>query len=557
MLIKNIVIILFATTFIISCKGSGKNKNSEEILQKETTKEEVTKNEVDLSIYGDALSSSSIAEPINLIPAISSDSASHQVAAYIYNGLVKYDKDLNLIGDLASKWEISKDNKSITFYLKKGVKWHDGVEFTAEDVKFTYEFMISDDTPTSYDGDFRKIKEFQVIDDYTVKVTYDKPYAPALNSWGMWIMPSHLLKNTSATKSTLQRKPIGTGPYILDEWDTGKSITLKAFDDYFEGKPKIERIIFRIIPDQATQFMELLNGSIDIMGLNPMQAAKQTSNSRYINQYNTYSYLDSAYTYVGYNLRKAPFDDVLVRRALSYATPKEDIVNGIIFGKGQVATGPYKPNTYWYNPNVERYDYNIEKAKSLLAEAGYKDSNNDGILEKNGKKLQFDLITNQGNTTRSQIAEILQRSWAQIGVKVNIRILEWATFINEYINKGNFDAIVMGWNIVQDPDIFDVWSSSRCGGNGLNFICYKNDEVDRLLEVGQSTYDNKERKKAYDKIQEILAQDAPYTFLYVPDSNTALSKRFRNINPAPAGISYNFIDWYVPKEEQKYYFVVE
>ncbi len=557
MLIKNIVIILFATTFMFSCKGSGKNKNSEEVLQKEITKEETVKKEVDLSIYGDALSSSSIAEPINLIPAISSDSASHQVAGYIYNGLVKYDKDLNLTGDLASKWEISKDNKSITFYLKKGVKWHDGVEFTAEDVKFTYEFMISDDTPTSYDGDFRKIKDFQVIDDYTVKVTYDKPYAPALNSWGMWIMPSHLLKNTSATKSTLQRKPIGTGPYILDEWDTGKSITLKAFDDYFEGKPKIERIIFRIIPDQATQFMELLNGSIDIMGLNPMQAAKQTSNSRYINQYNTYSYLDSAYTYVGYNLRKAPFDDVLVRRALSYATPKEDIVNGIIFGKGQVATGPYKPNTYWYNPNVERYDYNIEKAKSLLAQAGYKDSNNDGILEKNGKKLQFDLITNQGNTTRSQIAEILQRSWAEIGVKVNIRILEWATFINEYINKGNFDAIVMGWNIVQDPDIFDVWSSSRCGGNGLNFICYKNEEVDRLLEVGQSTYDNAERKKAYDKIQEILAEDAPYTFLYVPDSNTALSKRFRNINPAPAGISYNFIDWYVPKEEQKYYFVVE
>lgn len=557
MLIKNIVIILFATTFMFSCKGSGKNKNSEEVLQKEITKEETVKKEVDLSIYGDALSSSSIAEPINLIPAISSDSASHQVAGYIYNGLVKYDKDLNLTGDLASKWEISKDNKSITFYLKKGVKWHDGVEFTAEDVKFTYEFMISDDTPTSYDGDFRKIKDFQVIDNYTVKVTYDKPYAPALNSWGMWIMPSHLLKNTSATKSTLQRKPIGTGPYILDEWDTGKSITLKAFDDYFEGKPKIERIIFRIIPDQATQFMELLNGSIDIMGLNPMQAAKQTSNSRYINQYNTYSYLDSAYTYVGYNLRKAPFDDVLVRRALSYATPKEDIVNGIIFGKGQVATGPYKPNTYWYNPNVERYDYNIEKAKSLLAQAGYKDSNNDGILEKNGKKLQFDLITNQGNTTRSQIAEILQRSWAEIGVKVNIRILEWATFINEYINKGNFDAIVMGWNIVQDPDIFDVWSSSRCGGNGLNFICYKNEEVDRLLEVGQSTYDNAERKKAYDKIQEILAEDAPYTFLYVPDSNTALSKRFRNINPAPAGISYNFIDWYVPKEEQKYYFVVE
>ncbi len=541
MIFRNIIYVLIVAVFIVGCKGGNKPKN-------------VTKEEIDKIAYGDGLASSSIAEPINLIPAISSDSASHQVTAYIYNGLVKYDKNLNLVGDLAEKWEISPDNKSITFYLRKNVKWHDGADFTAEDVKFTYEFMISDETPTSYDGDFRKIKNFEIIDDYTVKVTYDEPYSPALNSWGMWIMPSHLLKGINPAKSTLQRNPIGTGPYRFEEWDTGKTVTLTAFDNYFEGRPKIDKIIFRIIPDQATQFMELLNGSIDIMSLNPMQATKQTNNPRYINQYSTYSYLDNAYTYIGYNLRKEPFNDIRVRKALSYATPKEDIVNGIIFGKGVVATGPYKPGTYWYNPNVEKYDYNLEKARQLLKEAGYTDKNNDGILEKNGKKLEFELITNQGNTTRSQIAEILQRSWAEIGVKVNIRILEWATFINEYINKGNFSAIVMGWTIVQDPDIFDVWSSSRCGGNGLNFICYKNEEVDRLLEVGQRTYDLKERKMAYDKIQEILADEAPYTFLYVPDSNTALSKRFKNIYPAPAGISYNFIDWYVPKTLQKYKF---
>lgn len=554
MIVKKIFFSLVATIFIVSCTKSSGNKDNQE-KEKEVAKVEAKK--VDASLYGDALSSSSIAEPINLIPAISSDSASHQVAGYVYNGLVKYDKDLKLTGDLAESWEISKDNLSITFHLKKGVKWHDGEDFTAEDVKFTYEFMIADDTPTSYDGDFRKVKEFEIIDDYTVKVTYEEPYSPALNSWGMWIMPSHLLKGVSPSKSSLQRSPIGTGPYVFEEWQTGKSVTLKAFDDYFEGKPKIEKVILRIIPDQATQFMELLSGSIDIMGLNPMQAAKQTSNPRYQEQYNTYSYLDNAYTYVGYNLKKEPFDNILVRKALSYATPKHEIVNGIIFGKGVVATGPYKPGTYWYNENVEKYQYNLAKAQELLSKAGYIDSNNDGILEKDGKDLEFDLITNQGNTTRSQIAEVLQRSWSQIGVKVNIRILEWATFINEYINKGNFSAIVMGWNIVQDPDLFDVWSSTRCGNNGLNFICYENDEVDRLLEVGQKTYDLKSRKKAYDRIQEILAEEAPYTFLYVPDSNTALNKRFRNIKPAASGISYNFIDWYVPKVEQKYFFKSE
>ena len=550
MILKHIFVSLFAVFILFGCKGGSKDvaptsedKGFNPPVQKASHYD-----------FGDGLASSSIAEPINLIPAISSDSASHQVASYIYNGLVKYDKNLNLTGDLAEKWEISPDSKSITFYLRKNVKWHDGEDFTAHDVKFTYEFMISDDTPTSYDGDFRKITDFEIIDDYTVRVTYPEPYAPALNSWGMWIMPEHLLKGVPPSKSPLQRHPVGTGPYVFEEWDTGKSVTLKAFDNYFEGRPKLDKIMIRVIPDQATQFMELLNGTTDIMSITPMQAAKQTNIPRYKDQYNTYAYLDNAYTYVGYNLRKEPFNDKLVRQALSYATPKDDIISGILFGNGTAATGPYKPGTFWYNENVKKYPYDTEQAKSLLAQAGWKDSDGDGILEKNGKKLKFELITNQGNSTRSQIAEILQRSWKEIGVDVEIRILEWATFINEYINKGNFSAIVMGWNIVQDPDIFDVWSSERCGGNGLNFICFQNEEVDKLLEAGQATYDLNERKAAYDRIQEILAEEQPYTFLYVPNSHTALNKRFENIEPAPAGISHNFIDWYVPKDKQKYTF---
>ena len=290
------------------------------------------------------------------------------------------------------------------------------------------------------------------------------------------------------------------------------------------------------------------------MSLNAMQATKQTSSARYVNQYNTYSYLDNAYTYVGYNLRKEPFNDKHVRQALSYASPKQEIIDGILFGKGVPATGPYKPGTYWYNGNVKKYEYDLAKAAALLSEAGWADEDKDGILEKDGNKLRFELLTNQGNTTRSQIAEVLQRSWKQIGVQADIRVIEWATFINEYINKGKFSAIVMGWNIIQDPDIFDVWSSSKCGGNGLNFICFQNDEVDKLLLAGQGSYDPTVRKAAYDRLQEILAEEQPYTFLYVPDSNTALSKRFKNIIPAPAGITHNFTDWYVPQNMRKYNF---
>lgn len=543
MILKRLIIVLLVSVSIFGCKKK----------EADTKEANATINTIDV-VYGDALSTGEIGEPINLIPAIASDSASHGVASYIYNGLVKYNKDLNLIGDLAKSWSITNDNKTITFVLRDDVKWHDGQPFTAADVKFTYEFMIADDTPTSYDGDFRKVKDFEIIDNYTVRISYDEPYSPALNGWGIWIMPAHLLKGVQASKSPLQRKPVGTGPYILEEWNSGKSITLKANPDYFLGRPKVDKVMVRVIPDQATQFLELLNGSIDIMSLTPIQAAKQTENQRYSDSYETYSHLDNSYTYVGYNLQKAPFNDKRVRQALSYGTPKDEIIEGILFGKGVAATGPYKPGGFWHSENVKKFDYDIEKAKNLLAEAGYKDTNGDGILEKDGKKLRFEMITNQGNSSRSQVAEILQRSWKEIGVQVDIRILEWATFLNEYINKGNFDAIVMGWNIIQDPDIFDVWSSTKCGGNGLNFICFKNDEVDRLLEAGQASYNPKIRKKAYDKLQEILAEEQPYTFLYVPYANTALNKRFKNVKPELAGIDYNFIDWYVPLAEQKYHF---
>ncbi len=546
---KYILLLLLILAVFVGCK-------KKEVVESEPpVSNEVAKTEpIVTEEYGDAIAQATIGEPINLIPAISSDSASHEIASYVYSGLVKYDKNLQLVGELAESWEISPDNLSIIFNLRKGVKWHDGEEFNADDVRFTYEMMVSDDTPTSYDADFRKVKNFEVIDNYTVKVTYPEPYAPALNSWGMWVMPEHLLAGKSLTQSPLQRMPVGTGAYKLEEWDAGKSLTLVAFDNYFEGRANIDKIIMRIIPDQATQFLELLGGAIDIMPLTPVQATKQTTNERYTSQYTTYSHLADAYTYVGYNLRKAPFNDKRVRQALTYATPKDEIIRGVLFSEGKPATGPYKPGTYWHNENVMQYVYDLDEARRLLLEAGFTDNNNDGKLEYKGKPFKFEILTNQGNAVRAQTAEILQKSWSQLGIDVEIRIIEWATFINEYINKGNFNVIVMGWNIVVDPDIFDVWHSSRCSESGLNFICFDNEEADKLIEAGQRTYDPAERKAVYDRFQEILAEEQPYTFLYVPNANTAISSRFRNIEPTPSGITHNFNDWFVPKAEQKYHF---
>lgn len=515
-------------------------------------KEDAVKRRADSSKFGDSLIEGSIGEPSNLIPILATDSASHSVAALIYNGLLKYDKNLNLVGDLAYKWEISADKKVITFHLRKGIKWHDGAVFTAKDVKFTYETIIDNNTPTAYDSDFRIIDKVETPDDYTVKIYYKYPYAPALSSWTVNILPEHKLKGVPITKSDLQRAPIGTGPYKFKEWKSGHSITLEANENYYEGRPNIDRYTMKIIPDTSTMFLELLNKNIDLMGLSPLQFSKQTDNPRFVEQYNKYNYLSNSYTYIGYNLKNKFFQDKRVRQALSYATPKEDIIKGVLFGLGEPADGPFKPGTIWYTDNVTKYKYDLEKAKQLLRDAGFEDKNGDGILEKDGTPFSFTITTNQGNTTRSSIAEILQHSWKKIGVKVEIRILEWATFITEYINKRNFDVVILGWTIPMEPDPYDVWHSSRCEGKNLNFICYQNKEVDTLIEQGRIEFDIEKRKQIYHKIAQILADDQPYTFLYYPKALIALHKRFKNVEEAPAGIMHNFIDWYVEKDQRRY-----
>lgn len=502
--------------------------------------------------YGDIIVRGDIGDASNLIPILASDSASHSIAGLIYNGLVKYDKDMNIVGDLAESWDISDDGLVITFHLRKGVKWHDGKPFTAKDVLYTYQVTVDPKTPTAYAGDFLKVKKAEVLDDYTFRVTYDKPFAPSLISWSSAVLPRHLLEGQDITKSSLARHPVGTGPYLFKEWLAGQKIVLVSNADYFEGRPYVDGHVTRIIPDMATMFLELRARNIDMMGLTPLQYTRQTENNLFRQSFDKYRYLAFAYTYLGYNLKHPFFADKRVRQAISYAINKEEIISGVLLGLGKPATGPYKPGTWAYNENVKTYSYNPQKARELLRAAGWTKTNNDGFLEKDGRPFTFELITNQGNETRQKCAEIIQRQLKEVGIDVKIRILEWAAFINDFISKRRFEAVILGWTIPLDPDAYDVWHSSKTAPEELNFISYKNPEVDALLEKARSTFDQKLRKKYYDRFQEILVEDQPYTFLYVPDELVIISKRFRGIEPAPIGLSHNFIKWYVPKDEQKY-----
>jgi peptide/nickel transport system substrate-binding protein len=506
--------------------------------------------------YGDTLVEASIGDISGLIPNITSDSASHEVGGLIYSNLVRTNKDLEVEGELAERWDISKDELTITFHLRKGAKWHDGEEVTADDVDFTYRYMIDPKTPTAYAESFRQVRRAEVVDRYTYRVTYEKPYAPGLLSWGIWILPRHILEpawkaGVDLRTSQQNRHPIGSGPYRFMEWKTGEKIVLESNHDYFEGRPYINRVVYRIIPDPSTIFMELKAKNIDMAGLTPIQFRRQTEYPAFQKAFYRYQYLSNGYTYLGFNLRDPRFQDRRVRQAIANAIDKQEIIDGILLGLGRPAVGPYKPGTWWYKSDVKTFPFDPGRAKALLAEVGWKPGS-DGILEKDGKPFSFTIRTNQGNLVRQQTAEIIQRRLRAIGIDVKIHVVEWAAFINTFIRKRDFEAIILGWGLGTDPDQYEIWHSSKTGSEELNHISYKNPKVDDLLEAGRRTFDQAKRKAIYGELQEIMAEDQPVVFLFVPDALSVVSSRVRGIEPAAAGISYNFTKWYVPASLQRY-----
>lgn len=490
-----------------------------------------------------------------LIPLFADDTVSASMCNLIYSGLTKVDKDLNIKGDLAERWEISKNALSITFYLKKNVKWHDGEPFTAEDVCFTFKTILNPDMFCPYISSYVYINNIEVLDDYTIRFNYAKPYAPALVKFGMGIIPKHIFENVKDIKCSIySRCPIGTGPYKFFKWESGRYIILEANDDYFEHTPGVRRYVYRIIPDEAIQFLELVSGGIDSMDLNAYQFFKRSDTTQFKKNINKYKYLARSYTYIGYNLDNFLFKDPMVRAALSYAINKNDIISGALMGMAEVSDGPFLKGTPYYDEKVKQYPYDPEKAVKLLNKAGWKDTDSDGVLEKDGKEFKFSLITNQGYAARENAAAIIQDQWQKIGVKAQVRVIAWSAFLDQFVNKKNFQAVILGWTIPIDPDIYSVWHTDSSRQGGLNFISYSNKRVDRLIEQSRQEFNSDKRMRICRKIHKLISKDAPYTFLYFPYTMPAVNKRFQGINPAQAGIEYNFIDWYVPENEVKYKF---
>ena len=500
--------------------------------------------------YGGRIIMGSIGEASNLIPYLASDSASAEVASFLYAAPLEYDKDFNIVKSAAEEWEVLEDGTFMRFKLKEGILWQDGYPLTADDVTFTYQLMIDPKTPTAYAADFLTVQDYRQTGPLSFEARYAAPYARAAITWMHPILPKHILEKENIASTKFSRDPIGAGPFKLKSWESGSRITLEANDLYFKGSPYLDEVIYRIIPDTTTMFLEARAGKLDFIGLSPQQYLRQTQGKTWEENWRKYKYLSSGYTYLGLNLNSPFFKDKKVRQALSYAIDRRGIVKGALLGMGEPAFGPYKPGTWAYHETLQPYAYAPEKARTLLAEAGWT-LGKDGFLEKDGVPFEFTILVNQGNDERIKVAVILQQMFRSVGVKVAIRTVEWAAFIKEFVNTKKFDALILAWNILDDPDIFDVWHSSAISTNGLNFVSFSNEEVDDLLERGRASADKAARKQIYDRFQEILHDEQPYLFLYVPYALPMVQSRFHGIKPAPAGITYNFDRWWVPRALQQ------
>jgi peptide/nickel transport system substrate-binding protein len=312
--------------------------------------------------------------------------------------------------------------------------------------------------------------------------------------------------------------------------------------------------MYRIIPETASDEMEILSRQLDYSGIYPFefQRMKEVPFMR------VYTQPSLGYIYIGYNLKNPLFQDRRVRRALAYAINREAIVRYVLYGLGVVATGPFPNNMWYWNPHVKPIPYDPERARQLLAEAGWHRSR-DGRLERGGKPFRFTLITNSGNDTRRDVAVLVQRQLRNIGIDVRLEFYEWSVFITDFIDARHFDACLLGWSLSVDPDAYEVWDSSQIK-TGFNFISYKNPEVDRLLVEGRTEYGHEKRKQIYWRIHELIAEDQPYTFLFVPLNLSILKKKFvllektktgkdifRPIRMEKAGLFYDIAKWYVPK----------
>ena len=500
---------------------------------------------------GDALVVGVIGDVDSLNPLTLETQGAFDIADLLFVSLTRANPDYLSAPWLARSWEFSEDHQELTFHLRDDVYWHDGVKTTAHDVCFTLEKQQDPKTGYSNIKDKQYIKECVVLDDYTAKFVFEQTYPYQL--WDVvngHIAPKHILEEVSDGKmvrADFNRNPVGNGPFRFKEWKAQQYIELEANQDYFEGRPPLDRILFKVVPDQENLVIQLKSGQIDFMEAVPPRFYEDLSQQENLV---AHVYPSRSYIYLGWNLLNPLFESRKVRQALTLAINRQEIIDSLLLEFGEISKGPVLPILWAYNPNLPDFSYDPEKARQYLAEEGWKDTDGDGWLDKDGRKFSFTLKTNKGNQIREDITVLVQDMLKEVGIEVRPNILEWTILVSDSTKK-EFEGILMGWVADLKVDMTTLWHSESISDK-FNFVSYSNPEFDRLNDAAVMEMDEEKARQMWWRAQEMIVEDQPYTFVYTPKRINFVHKRFQNVQMETVGWHFNLSQWWVPREQQVY-----
>lgn len=488
------------------------------------------------------------AEPDTLNPITATDVYASRINSLLFDSLVERNNEtLEFEAELAKRWTVSADQKTFTFYLRPGLKWHDGKPVSVDDIIFSFEKimdpMVAAPNLRAY---YQQIESVREVAPGVVSFRFKEPYFMALNfAGGIPIIPKHLYEGELDFNRAAQgRAPIGNGPYRFVSWETGRGIFLERNEDYWGEKPAIKRIEYRIISEDAVALQSLKKGDLDMAGMRPIQWVMQTKSEKFNQQFAKYKYYTPGYSFIGWNLRRPYFQDARVRQALTHLVDRESILKTLSFGLGKVVTGPFYTEGQDYNRDVRAWGYDPSQAKKLLDEAAWVDQDGDGIREQGGVSLDFEFLIPSGRRFAEQLATILKEDFRKAGIKMTIRKLEWALFTQK-LNDRSFDAVTLGWSFGFEQDPYQVWHSSQAE-RGSNFVGYADAKSDQWIEQGRITYDPEARAALYHKLHARIHELQPYTFLFASPALVAVNRRFKNVQVYPVGL--DILEW-APGEE--------
>lgn len=472
----------------------------------------------------------------------------------LFTPLIQYDAHLNAVPWLAESWQLS--DSTVVFKLRNDVKWHDGQPVTAEDVKFTFD-LAKDSTTASLLGSayLGLVKSATVVDPYTIRFDFTAPHAQALDDFWWAPMPKHLLKDippAQLAQAPYNRQPVGSGPFKFVEWKPNQTLTLAANPDFpagLGGRPKLDRVIFRIIPEPTTMVTELANRTTDVIGwtLQPDQAVQVQQTQGLTLQH----FPSREFTYVAWNGTRAPFDDAAVRRAMGMAIDRATIIQGLMHGFAVPASGIIPAWSPLYS-EVAALPYDPAKARQELAAAGWRDTNGDGIVEKNGRPLRFVLTVNTANRTHQDMAQVIQQEMKVIGALVVVQAQEFQTMLRRYKAR-DYDAVIANWSLDTfkvDPTPLFSCALSRAA-NSSNRTGYCNPRADALMQQGLRETDPARAKEVWKQYSALLQQDQPVTFLFWSEDMAGVGPRLQGVVMDARSKLANVHDWWIPADRRR------